>query len=138
MDVRLDGKSGTGRAGGRDPRSYHPLTSLTWRVDVDHALEESAFRNTDPLCNHIPDQGTLTADVDTFGGIDVAMHGSQNHHLTGTDIGRHLPIAANRDAVARQVDCAHDFAVDIQRFGAYYCTLDLQALVNRYRISGCR
>jgi hypothetical protein len=83
------------------------------------------------LCNYIPDQGTFTADVHTVAGIDVAMHRSQNHPFAGTDISRHLPIAANRDAAARQVDRAHDFAVDGQRLGAYYFALDLQALVNR-------
>jgi hypothetical protein len=30
-------------------------------VDLDHAFEESAFRNTDPLCNDIPGQRTFTA-----------------------------------------------------------------------------
>jgi hypothetical protein len=59
------------------------------------------------------------------------MHRSQNRHFTGTDISRHLSIAANRDAAARQVDRAHYFAVDVQRLGAYYFPLDTQALVNR-------
>ena len=78
------------------------IASLDWSVDVDHTFEESAFRNTDALCNHIPDQGTVTADIHKVAGIDVAMHHSQNHHFTGTDISRHLLMAANRDAAARQ------------------------------------
>jgi hypothetical protein len=59
-----------------------------------------------------PDQGTFTADVHTVAGIDVAAHLAQNHHFTGTDISRHLPIAPNRDTAAGQVDCARDFAVE--------------------------
>jgi hypothetical protein len=62
-------------------------------VDVDEALEESTFRNTDALRNQIPDQGTFTGDVYTFAGIDVALHLSQNHHPTGTDIRQHRAIS---------------------------------------------
>ena len=78
-------------------RSHHSIVSLARRVDIDEALEEGPFRNTDPLCNDIPNQGTFIADVHTVAAINVAMHCSQDHHFTGTDISRHLPIAANRD-----------------------------------------
>jgi hypothetical protein len=128
MNLRLNGNSGPGRVGIGGRQLHHPIISLSRLVDVDHAFEERAFRNTHPLCNHIPDQRTFTADIYTVAGIDVALHGSQNHHFTGTDISRHLPIATNRDAAGGQVDCAHDFAVYIQRLAAYYVAPDLQAL----------
>jgi hypothetical protein len=51
-------------------------------ADLHAALEEDTIANTNPLCNHIPNQGTLTAHVDTVAGIDVATYLAQNHHFT--------------------------------------------------------
>jgi hypothetical protein len=101
----------------RDPGATIPWFPGPRHVDVDDAFEESTFRKTDALCNHIADQGTFTANVHTFADVDVAVHFSQSHHFAGTDIRRHSPIAANRDTAARQVDCALDLTVNVQRTG---------------------
>jgi hypothetical protein len=73
-------------------------------ADLHAAFEEGTIANTDPLCNHIPDQGTFTADVHTVGGIDIAAYVAQNHHFTSRDIRRHLCIAANGDPASRLAD----------------------------------
>jgi hypothetical protein len=69
-------------------------------ADLHAALEEGTIANTDPLCNHIPDQGTFTADVHTVAGIDVAAYLAQNHHFPSRDIRLHFCIAANGDPAA--------------------------------------
>jgi hypothetical protein len=77
LDLRLNDNSGPEPFGAGGPRSNRMIASWARCVNVDDAPEESTFRNTDALRNYIPDQGTFTGDVHTFGGIDVALQLSE-------------------------------------------------------------
>jgi hypothetical protein len=135
--LRLNGASGRLRVIVGAPSNHHAIFTLPQFADVNAALEEGAIANADALCGHIPGQRTFTADVHTVAGIDIAAHFAKNHHFPGSDIRRHLGIPANRDPAVRRVDRTLDVAFDIQRFGTYDFALDLQALADRGRISGC-
>jgi hypothetical protein len=67
--------------------------------------------------------------------MDVAVHFSQNHHFTGTD---HLPLRPTVTQLLGKLHYAPNLAVNVGRLGTCYFALDLQILVNRCRISGCR
>jgi hypothetical protein len=56
-------------------------TSLA-RPDVDAALAAGTIPNVDPVCSHIPNQGSSTADIHTVAGIDIAAYRAQYHHFT--------------------------------------------------------
>ena len=72
-----------GRKKTEETRLWLPAIYPPGRLaDLHAALEEGAIADTDALCNHIPDQGTFTADVHTVAGIDVATYLAQNHHFT--------------------------------------------------------
>jgi hypothetical protein len=88
-----------------ETRLWLPVIYRPGRLaDLHAALEKGAITNTDVLCNHIPDQGTFTADFHTIAGIDIAANLAQNHHFTGRDIRLHLCIAANGDPLYRYLD----------------------------------
>ena len=83
-------------------------------LDVDAALEEGAIFNADAGGSHVACQGTFGADVDAIGSGDIAADLAQNDDFTGVDGGIDLPIAADREAIAGQVDGAFDFAINIE------------------------
>src|ERR1700744_1269620 len=99
-------------------------------ADADAALEEGAILDRDTLRDHVAGQRALAADIHTVAGIDVAAHLAEHHDLAGRDVRCYLAIAANGDAVARQIDRPFDLAVDVERFRTGNFALDHQALAD--------
>ena len=83
-------------------------------LDIDAALEERAIFNADAGGSHVAGQGTFGADVDAIGGGDIAADLAEHDDFAGVDGGIDLPIAADSEAVAGQVDGAFDFAINIE------------------------
>ena len=77
-----------------------------------------------------PVKRAFAADVDAVGGMHVAAHLAKNHNFASHDVGRDLAVAADSDAIAGEVDCAFDFAIDVERLGAGDLALDDEALAD--------
>src|ERR1017187_8906926 len=101
-------KGGLGAWGGS-------ILRVTGFADVDTALEVRAVLDGNARCGLVSGQRAFAADIDAIAGLNIAAHFAQNNHLAGSDIGCDLAITTDGDAVAWKVDCAFDFAVDVER-----------------------
>src|SRR6185437_6052408 len=66
-----------------------------------------------------------------FAGCDVAFYLAQDHNFLGIDVGLDLAVAANRNAIAGQIDGAFYASVDIKRFRAGNFALDDERFPDR-------
>ena len=99
-------------------------------ADVDAALEEGAVFDGDAGGDDVAGERAFAADVDAVGGLAVAADFAENDDLAGADVGGYLAVAADGDAVAREVDGAFDFAVDVEGLGSGDLAFDYETLAD--------
>src|ERR1700723_3223114 len=100
--------------------SFRLGTRLT---DVDAAFEERAIFDRDSCRDNIAGERAFAANVDAVAGLAIAAHFAQHYNLARHDVRCDLSIASYGHAIARQVDCAFHFAVDVERFRSAQLTL---------------
>ncbi len=112
-------------------RAFLAAAFLTRLANVDPTFEEGAIFNADTLGDYISGERAFVANVNAITGIQISTNLAENHDLAGINVGGDLPIAANRNAITREVDGPFDFSVNIQGFGTRDLAFDHQALTDR-------
>src|SRR5208283_3801 len=107
-------------------------------VDIDFALQESAFFNRNALCRDISgDRGGLP-QVHAVTGLNIAFQLSLHHDGFGVDAGLDLAVWAHGEAVALQGDATLDLAVQIEIFTPRKFALNNDRLADlRQTTGGC-
>lgn len=125
------------RGGGRGGGSGVDLRTGLFRFggfdgtdDVDAAFEEGAILDDNTDGFDVADELGVFADLDAFGGFDVAVDGAEDDDFLGTDAGLEFAVGSDGEAVFEDFDRAIDFAVDIKVFATEQLPLDDDAFAD--------
>src|SRR5262245_65187560 len=116
--------SGRLRGGSRSGRLGLGLRRRAALLHIDAAPEMRAFGNRHARGRDVAVHRPVVADVDFFGGADVARHFPEDDHGFGKNLGLDACVRTDREHVLTQLDLAFDLAFNREIFAAVELALD--------------